>query len=171
MKREDIVRYLLVTCSARIDTDAGPQGTAFFVAPGFAVTAGHVVGGADALPVRLSEGQHCWRGHVADVRHPFVGEMATTAPHPAPDIALIGIDEGPDAGKSPTKSGKRLSGSGTPPRAWSLIRTIGPPRPTSPCASVGRDGQILLLTSLPLLRKQFCLNRIRITRPFLRLTR
>jgi len=96
MKREDIARHLLVTCSARLDTDAGPQGTAFFVAPGFVVTAAHVVGGADGLPVRLSEGQHRWRGHVADVRPPSAGEMAATAPYPAPDIALIGIDEGPE---------------------------------------------------------------------------
>ena len=96
MKREDIARNLLVTCSARLDTDAGPQGTAFFVAPGFAVTAAHVVSGANGLPVRLSEGPDTWRGHVADVRPPLAGEIAATSPYPAPDVALIKIDQGPE---------------------------------------------------------------------------
>jgi hypothetical protein len=96
MKREDIARNLLVACSARLDTDGGPQGTAFFVAPGFAVTAAHVVSGAYGLPVRLSEGSDTWRGRVADVRPPLAGEIAATSPYPAPDVALIEIDEGPE---------------------------------------------------------------------------
>ena len=95
MKREDVAGRMLAGCSARLDTDAGPQGTAFFVAPGFAVTAAHVVGGADGLRVRLSEGERSWRGHVADVRPPRAGDIASTSPYPAPDIALIEVDEGP----------------------------------------------------------------------------
>lgn len=95
MKREDIARKLLGGCSARIDTQAGPQGTAFFVAPGFAVTAAHVVDGVAGLAVRLSGGSHNWRGHVAAVRPPCPGDLASTSPYPAPDIALIKIDEGP----------------------------------------------------------------------------
>jgi len=47
MNHDEIAGRLLVACSARLDTDAGPQGTAFFVAPGFAVTAAHVVGGVN----------------------------------------------------------------------------------------------------------------------------
>jgi Trypsin-like peptidase domain len=94
MKHEDIARNLLVACSARLDTDAGPQGTAFFVAPGFAITAAHVVSGTNGLPVRLSEGPSTWCGHVADARPPLVGEIAAAAPYPAPDVALIRIDEG-----------------------------------------------------------------------------
>ena len=96
MKREDIARDLLAACSARLHTDAGPQGTAFFVAPGFAVTAAHVIGGAYGLPVQLIEGPLSWRGHVADVRPPLASETATTSPYPAPGVALIKVDEGPD---------------------------------------------------------------------------
>jgi hypothetical protein len=96
MKREDTARDLLTSCSARLDTDAGPQGTAFFVAPGYAVTAAHVIGGTDGLPVRLSEGSYSWQGHVADVRPPLASEIATASVYPAPDIALIKIDEGPE---------------------------------------------------------------------------
>jgi hypothetical protein len=95
MKRDDVAGRLLTACSARLDTDAGPQGTAFFVAPGFAVTAAHVVGGANGLGVRLGEGPRSWRGHVADVRPPLAREVAATSPYPAPDVALIEIDEGP----------------------------------------------------------------------------
>jgi S1-C subfamily serine protease len=94
MKREDTAIGLLATCTARLDTDSGPQGTAFFVAPGYAVTAAHVIGGADGLPVQLTEGQQSWRGHVADVRPP--GEVASASPYPAPDVALIKIDDGPE---------------------------------------------------------------------------
>jgi hypothetical protein len=98
MKREDIAGVLLAACSARLDTDAGPQGTAFFVAPGFAVTAAHVVGGADGLRVQLTEGPRTWLGHVADVRPPLTSEIPPTSPYPAPDVALIEVDEGPRHG-------------------------------------------------------------------------
>ena len=95
MKREHIAGRLLVACSARLDTDAGPQGTAFFVAPGFAVTAAHVIGGVNGLRVNLSESARNWRGHVVDVRPSHAREIAATSPYPAPDVALIQIDEGP----------------------------------------------------------------------------
>lgn len=95
MKGEDVAGRMLAACTIRLDIDVGPEGTAFFVAPGFAVTAAHVVRGADGLPVRLSEGERIWRGHVADVRPPYTGEIAAGAPYPAPDIALIEVDEGP----------------------------------------------------------------------------
>lgn len=95
MKREDTAIGLLAACSARLDTDASPQGTAFFVAPGYAVTAAHVIDGAYGLPVRLTEGPNSWRGHVADVRPPLA-EGASASPYPAPDIALIKVDDGPE---------------------------------------------------------------------------
>jgi hypothetical protein len=47
MKRDETAIGLLTSCSARLDTDAGPQGTAFIVSPGYAVTAAHVIGGAE----------------------------------------------------------------------------------------------------------------------------
>jgi Trypsin-like peptidase domain len=96
MKRENAAEDLLASCSARLDTDAGPQGTAFFVSLGYAITAAHVVGGVDGLEVRLKEGPHSWRGHIADVRPPLANEIAPTSPYPAPDIALIKIDDGPE---------------------------------------------------------------------------
>jgi Trypsin-like peptidase domain len=122
MKREDIARYLLAACSARLDADAEPQGTAFFVAPGFAVTAAHVVGGTDGLPVQLSEGPNAWRGHVADVRPPLVGEMSATSPFPGPDIALIKIDEGPE--HACALLGKHLPGQGVRVMARGYTRTF-----------------------------------------------
>lgn len=96
MRPENTAEDLLVTCSARLDTDAGPQGTAFFVAPGYAVSAAHVTGGSAGVPVWLSEGPHRWHGHVADVRPPLNSKIAGTSPYPAPDIALIAIDGGPE---------------------------------------------------------------------------
>jgi hypothetical protein len=98
MRHENAAEDLLTSCSARLDTDAGPQGTAFFVAPGYAVTAAHVIDGTTGLPVQLSEGSHIWNGHVADVRPPLAGEIAGTSTYPAPDIALIEIDDGPEHG-------------------------------------------------------------------------
>jgi len=96
MRREDTAERLLAACSVRLDTDAGPQGTAFFVAPGYAVTAAHVIGGADGLQIQLVEGPHNWHGHVADVRPPHASETAAMSPYPAPDIALIKVDDGPE---------------------------------------------------------------------------
>lgn len=95
MKRDEIAGRLLVACSGRLDTDAGPQGTALFVAPGFAVTAAHVIGGVNRLGVRLTEGPRNWRGHVVDVRPSLAREVPAAAPYPAPDVALIEVDEGP----------------------------------------------------------------------------
>jgi hypothetical protein len=95
MKRVDIAGHMLAACSARLENDVSPLGTAFFVAPGLAVTAAYVVGGANGLRVRLSEGQQNWRGHVVDVRPSSAGGIALTALYPAPDIALIELEEGP----------------------------------------------------------------------------
>jgi hypothetical protein len=54
-----------------------------------------VVGGAAGLPVELKEGPSKWLAHVTDVRPPIADVIAATSPYPAPDIALIKIDEGP----------------------------------------------------------------------------
>jgi len=96
MRREDTAESLLAACSARLDTDACPQGTAFFVAPGYAITAAHVISDADGLQVQLVEGLHSWHGHVADVRPLHANKIATTSPYSAPDIALIEVDDGPE---------------------------------------------------------------------------
>lgn len=96
MNGEHTAKDLLASCSARLDTAAGPQGTAFFVAPGYAVTAAHVISGAEGLAVRLSEGTRSWNGRVIDVCPPLADESASQSPYPAPDIALIKIDDGPE---------------------------------------------------------------------------
>lgn len=95
MKHKDVATDLLAACSIRLDTEAGPQGTAFFVAPGYAVTAAHVIGGTDGLPVLLSRESDSWRGHVSDVRPPLTIKTSSVSPYPAPDVALIKIDDGP----------------------------------------------------------------------------
>jgi Trypsin-like peptidase domain len=96
MKREDIAVGLLSACSARLDTNLGPRGTAFFVAPGYAVTAAHVIGGAAGLLVQLTEGSRNWNGHVADVRPQLTDAATTASRYPAPDLALIKVDDGPE---------------------------------------------------------------------------
>jgi Trypsin-like peptidase domain len=98
MSNLDTAKTLLASCSARVDTDSATAGTAFFVAPEYAITAAHVVGGAVGLAVRLVEGPDCWPGHVADV-HPRTGELpAAGVPYPAPDLALIRIGDGVEHG-------------------------------------------------------------------------
>jgi S1-C subfamily serine protease len=92
---EDAARRLLASCSALLRTDERPRGTAFFIAPGWAVTAAHVVDGAEGTNVQLSEAPHIWSGHVADVHPPSDNVIAGTSPYPAPDVALVRIDEGP----------------------------------------------------------------------------
>jgi hypothetical protein len=87
-------RALLAACTVRLDTGQGPQGTAFFVAPHYAVTAAHVVGGERDLRVSLAGEQGSWRGHVEDTRPPAAA-AAAGRPYPAPDVALIRIDDGP----------------------------------------------------------------------------
>ena len=86
---------LLAACTARLDTDRGPQGTAFFVAPRYAVTAAHVVEGIRGLPVWLHLKSQSWEAHVQDAR-PSLSVAAGGQPYPAPDMALIEIDCGPD---------------------------------------------------------------------------
>jgi len=129
MKSEDTAKALLAACSARLDTDAGPQGTAFFVAPGYAVTAAHVVGGAEGLLVRLSERSDSWQGHVADSRPPFTDEIASASLYPAPDIALIKIDEGPD--HACALLGRRLPDSGVRVMVRGHTRTYSPQEVTA----------------------------------------
>src|ERR1035438_10365046 len=84
-------RALLAACTVRLDTGQGPQGTAFFVAPHYAVTAAHVVGGERDLRVSLAGEQGSWRGHVEDTRPPAAAAIAGQ-PYPAPDVALLSLD-------------------------------------------------------------------------------
>lgn len=88
---------LLVACTARLDTNRGPRGTAFFVAPRYAITAAHVVDGIRGLPVWLHLRSQSWEAHVQDAR-PSLSVAAAEGgqPYPAPDVALIEIDCGPD---------------------------------------------------------------------------
>lgn len=108
------LRLLLASCSALLSDDAGPQGTAFFVAPGYAITAAHLVG-AEGVAVQLSEGTCIWHGRVTDVRPPCAGAACRTQPYPAPDMALITIDDGPAhawARLGPHRMGSRVMARG-----------------------------------------------------------
>jgi hypothetical protein len=116
MRREDkeAARRLLASCSALLSDDGGPRGTAFFVAPGYAVTAAHLVG-VEGVPVQLSEGTCTWHGRVTDVRPPFAGAADCTQTYPAPDMALITIDDGPEhacARLGPHRMGTRVMARG-----------------------------------------------------------
>jgi len=92
----DVARELLTCCSARLDTGPDAAGTAFFVSPGYAVTAAHVAGGVIGSAVQLSEGTDCWSGQVVDVRPTTANRPTPGAPYPAPDLALIRISDGPE---------------------------------------------------------------------------
>jgi hypothetical protein len=118
---EDVARRLLASCSALLCDEAGPQGTAFFVAPGYAITAAHLVR-ADGLAVRLSEGTRTWYGRVTDIRPPCSSVTGGTEPYPAPDIALITIDDGPTHGCA--LLGRHLPGIGTRVMARGYTRTF-----------------------------------------------
>jgi hypothetical protein len=118
---EDVARRLLAACSALLCDDAGPQGTAFFVAPGYAITAAHLIG-ADGLAVRLSEGTRTWYGRATDARPPCSSVAAGTQTYPAPDVALITIDEGPP--HACALLGRHLPGIGTRVMARGYTRTF-----------------------------------------------
>lgn len=94
-EHESVAEELLASCSALLHTDAGPQGTAFFVAPGYAITAAHVVDGAEGLAVQLTERASTWRGRVTAVRPRGASTAGDTATYPAPDLALITVEDGP----------------------------------------------------------------------------
>jgi Trypsin-like peptidase domain len=116
MRREDkeAATRLLASCSALLSDDAGPRGTAFFVAPGYAVTAAHLVG-VEGAAVRLSEGTCTWHGRVTGVRPPFAGAADRAQTYPAPDVALITIDDGPGhacARLGPHRMGTRVMARG-----------------------------------------------------------
>jgi S1-C subfamily serine protease len=140
---EDAVRRLLASCSALLCTDQGPQGTAFFVAPGLAVTAAHVVDGTEGVAVQLSEASNIWRGHVTDVRPPSGGVIAGTSPYPAPDVALIRIDEGPAHGCA--LLGQQLPGLGTQVMARGYTGTFNPEAVTEETETFKLTGRLATL--------------------------
>jgi hypothetical protein len=90
------LKTLLARCTARLDTDRGPAGTAFFVAPDYAVTAAHVLRGAPGMTVSLHSPPGSWRGHIEDARPPAIAVSSSGQPYPPPDVALIRIDDGPE---------------------------------------------------------------------------
>lgn len=89
------LRTLLARCTARLDMAGGPAGTAFFVAPGYAVTAAHVVNGIEGQQVWLYSPPSSWQAHVDDVR-PAASTVAPGRLYPPPDVALLRIDGGPE---------------------------------------------------------------------------
>lgn len=93
---QSALKEMLMACTLRLDTSRGPQGTAFFVAPGYAVTAAHVTGGVQGGRVQMHGRAAAWKGHVQDAR-PAATDPAVAAAglYPAPDLALIHVDDGP----------------------------------------------------------------------------
>lgn len=115
-EHESVAEELLASCSALLCTDEGPQGTAFFVAPGYAISAAHVVDGTEGLAVQLTERSSTWRGHVAAVHPRRASTAEDTATYPAPDLALITIEDGPAHGCA-------LLGEDLPElNAWLMVR-------------------------------------------------
>jgi Trypsin-like peptidase domain len=95
MSGSPTVTQLLELCTARLDTTGGPVGTAFFVAPRYAVTCSHVVGGTVGLPVYLEGRAGKWKGRVTDAL-PAHGTAQQSAGerYEAPDVALIHVETG-----------------------------------------------------------------------------
>lgn len=93
------VEGLLASCTLRVDVDDVPRGTAFFIAPEYALSAAHVVNGAQDASVRLTGYEGSWAGHVADVRPPSgIVHAARADLYPPPDLALIRVGPVPGHG-------------------------------------------------------------------------
>ena len=108
---------LLAQCTARLDADGLPRGTAFFVAPRYAITSAHVVSGLPGLPVVLHNRQGVWAGQAEEVWPPaYPGWLGLPDPYPAPDVALIRIDDGPV--HLCALLAERLPADGTDVKAW-----------------------------------------------------
>lgn len=90
------LKALLARCTVRLDTNQGPRGTAFFAAPGYAVTAAHVVDSREGLGVWLHSRAGSWRGHVESALPSPEAAPEDGRPYAPPDVALIRIDEGPE---------------------------------------------------------------------------
>jgi hypothetical protein len=98
MSGNPTVTQLLELCTARLDTTDGPSGTAFFVAPQYAVTCSHVVGGTVGLQVHLEGHAGKWHGRVADaLPGSVVGQQSADGRYDAPDVALIRVEAGATA--------------------------------------------------------------------------
>jgi hypothetical protein len=139
MTGEHTPRALLAACTVRLDTDRGPQGTAFFVAPRYAVTAAHVVDGEKDLRVSLAGGPGSWQGHVEDARPPAFA-AAAGQPYPAPDVALIRIDHGPE--HLCALLGDQLSGDGARVVARGHTRTFDGMNVTAETESFRLTGEL-----------------------------
>lgn len=112
------VDMLLARCTLRADVNDVPQGSAFFVAPGYALTAAHVVNGAQNASVRLTGHEGSWDGDVVNVKPPVDAVPAAGASvYPPPDLALIRVGRGPDhacvlLGRSRPEIGARIMARG-----------------------------------------------------------
>ncbi|MEQ4610872.1 trypsin-like peptidase domain-containing protein [Streptomyces cavourensis] len=81
---------LLAECTAQVLVDGSPRGTAFFVAPGRALTCAHVVAVAAGQPDRITLRLRNRRLSVEQCRCEPMQDRITD-PYPFPDAALLGF--------------------------------------------------------------------------------
>lgn len=79
---------LLAACTPLVHVDNKPVGTAFYVAPGWAITAAHVVKWPE-IQVKLVDSNAMLTGRVAQVWPDVTGSSGV---HGLPDLALIKVD-------------------------------------------------------------------------------
>src|ERR1043165_7635883 len=93
MNSQAPLESLLALCTLRLDAGDCPRGTAFFAAPGYAITAAHVI--RDAEVVQLHGKLGSWEAHVEDVRPRTLEEPRWCSLSTPPDLALLRVDRGP----------------------------------------------------------------------------
>jgi len=136
-----LAEKMLASCTLRVEIDNAAQGTAFFVAPGYAITAAHVVGGSCGTGVHLHGPLSSWTGHVVEVRPEVRGDApAAGRLAPPPDVALIQIAGG--ATHSCVLLGDRGIATGTPVLARGYTRSFGDQEVTAETESFAVTGEL-----------------------------
>ena len=135
------VEHLLALATLRLDAGDVTRGTAFFVAPDYAVTAAHVVRGVTGGQIHLTGRIGTWTGQVEDIRPPVRAHPPSQdKPYPPPDVALIRVDQGP--AHMCALLGNRRPASGTRVLARGHSRALGGPAVTAETESFTLTGEL-----------------------------